>query len=139
MIKTKIHSPYNTVNGKQKTFFSERFTSGVYIVYEGKKIVFVGFIGSNLYRKMYRHFQSCASSRQYRAIFNKNKHKVRVIYCTPQQSWDLEKALIMKHKPNFNDNSYEMFEPYKKELKFYQEYWETQISLITEYKNETPF
>lgn len=139
MIKTKIHKPYVTVKGKQRTFFSERFTSGVYIIYENKKIVYVGFSGSNLYRTMYRHFQSWATSRQYRAIFNKNKHKVRVVYCSPQKAWDLEKALIMKHKPKFNDNAYNMFEPDKKELKVYQEYWETEISPIKEYKNETPF
>lgn len=139
MIKTRIHSPYLTKGGKEKTFFSDRFTSGVYIVYEGKKIVYVGFSGSNLYRTMYRHFQSWGTSRQYRALFNRNKHKVRVIYCSPQKAWDLEKALIMKHKPKFNENVYDMFEPDNRELKVYQEFWETECSHVKEYQNETPF
>ena len=139
MIKTKIHSPYIKKGNKEKTFFSDRFSSGVYIVYDKNKIIYVGFSSTDLYKTMYRHFQSWGTSKQYRAIFNRNKHKVRVVYCTAKKAYDLEKALILKHKPEMNEQTYDMYEPDNKEIKVLNEYFETDIAPINEYKNEVPF
>jgi len=111
MKKTSIHRPYfNDSKGQTHTFFSDRKKAGVYLVYDGKKVIYVGYSGADVYKTMYRHFQSWEDRRQYRATFNRQRHKVRVVYCTEPQAWKLEKALILKYKPEYNENTFDMFD-----------------------------
>jgi hypothetical protein len=140
MLKTKVHAPYYFDRyGAEHTFFSERNKPGVYIVYEDKKVVYVGYSGNNVYRTMYRHFQRWSDNTQYRALFNRNRHKVRLIYCTQAKAKKLEDALILKYKPVYNSNIFANFEPDKREITILEEYNDTEFAPIAEYKNEVPF
>ena len=100
MIKSRFTLPYK--NGKP-VFTAQR--SGAYLIFDKKinKIVYVGYSGYNLYKTLYRHFQSWVSE-QYRALYNKNNKDilVRVIYTTPKRSKQLEKLLIEKYLPRDN-------------------------------------
>lgn len=102
----KIH-PY----GKDgKTNFPLRGKTGVYIIYEGSEVVYIGFSQSDLYRTMYRHFQRWNHTGQEVVTYadqNLNDYTVRVIYCTPKQAESLEKKLIKKYKPRDNAQKYE--------------------------------
>ncbi|MDR0207017.1 MAG: GIY-YIG nuclease family protein [Bacteroidales bacterium] len=84
--------------------------TGVYIIKENGVIVYVGFSGYNLYKTMYRHFQSWHHKTQevisYKSHMRSSDYLVRVIYCTPKQAAALEKALIKKHKPRDNEMKY---------------------------------
>ena len=77
--------------------------SGVYIIKQKGKIVYVGRSSYNLYKTMYRHFQAWDSAQTratYNAKGNKRKDiKVRVIYCTPNQALEQEINLTKKHNP----------------------------------------
>lgn len=100
MIKSKFNSPY--INNKP--FYTSN-KPGVYLIKENNQIVYVGYSGYNLYKTMYRHFQSWDSP-QYRAVYSKNNNniKVRVLYCLPSQAKKLEQALIQKYMPRDNQN-----------------------------------
>ena len=95
----KFSPPYK--NGKC-TFKNAWNKSGVYIIKENNKIVYIGQSGYNLYKTMYRHFQSW-DSHQARATYNKDnkrkKYSVRMIFCTPQKAEKLEVALCKKYNP----------------------------------------
>jgi hypothetical protein len=58
MKKTRYKEPYNKY-GKTNFGFTEN-KSGVYLIKSKRtnKIVYVGYSASNLYKTMYRHFQS---------------------------------------------------------------------------------
>lgn len=104
----KFIAPY-TADGKTK--FPERGRTGVYVIKENGKTVYVGYSENDLYKTMYRHFQTWNHRSQevvsYNAKGNDN-YTVRVIYCTPAQAGRLEKYLIKKHKPRDNAQTYEL-------------------------------
>ena len=101
MIKNRLTPPYN----KGKTTFKKRNVAGVYLIYIDSVLMYVGYSGNNLYRTMYRHFQRWSHPRQQVFTYDPAKAKVRVIYTnTPQQAYNLEKALIVKLKPKDNTN-----------------------------------
>jgi excinuclease UvrABC nuclease subunit len=103
--------------------------SGVYIIKQNGKIVYVGRSGYNLYKTMYRHFQSWDSTQAratYQAKGNKRKTiKVRVIYCTPNQAIEQEINLTKKHDPR--DMQYKYKET-KTSSKAEQSYKDTDFS-----------
>ena len=100
MIKTRLYSPYTPTG---KTTFPERGKSGVYLIYKGENLRYVGFSAYDLYKTMYRHFQSWEDSNQRRVVYKNLKDiKVRVVYCPPAQAAKLERALIIKYKPTDN-------------------------------------
>jgi len=93
--------PYND---KDRPAIKSSFgKSGVYIIKQNNVVVYVGQSGYNLYKTMYRHFQSWDSAQSratYQAKGNKRKNiKVRVIYCTPTQAERLEIVLCKKYNP----------------------------------------
>ena len=104
----KFIAPY-TADGKTK--FPDRGKTGVYVIKENNKTVYVGYSENDLYKTMYRHFQTWNHRSQevvsYNAKGNDN-YTVRVIYCTPAQAGRLEKYLIKKHKPRDNAQTYEL-------------------------------
>jgi excinuclease UvrABC nuclease subunit len=101
----KFLPPYK---GKNTTFPEAVKRSGVYIIKKAGKIVYVGFSGTNIYKTMYRHFQSWNDRTQQRVTYKNLKNiTVRVIYCTPVQANRLEKFLILKYKPIDNPIIYD--------------------------------
>ena len=106
MLKSNFLPPYNS-EGKT-TFGNIKNKSGVYIIKENNKIVYVGYSGKNLYRTLYRHFQQWNHTGQevitYANKLNNNDYKVRVITTTPAQAYRLEIYLINKLKPRDNTN-----------------------------------
>lgn len=95
------------------TFRAAKERPGVYIIKEDSKIVYVGKSGYNLYKTMYRHFQSWHHSQQdvvsYKNRLSRHRYTVRVVYTTANQANALEEALILKYKPRDNDQKLELY------------------------------
>ena len=108
MKKSNWKDPYKKDKGKISTNFRNTFEkSGVYIIKDKKtnKILYVGGSSNNLYRTMYRHFQSW-TDKQKRATYSKFGTKVKVILCSPQKAHSLEIQLTKKLKPRDIDYKY---------------------------------
>lgn len=119
MRKFKSQPPYNKDG---KTNF--RYTagkSGVYLIYRDGKLVYIGSSKSDVYKTMYRHFQAWNDPTQVRVTFqkqlNRRKFLCRVVLATPRQSERLERALIVKHKPQYNTLKYLLFSESTEEKK----------------------
>lgn len=105
--KSRFKEPYN---GEKTNFRFTNGKAGVYLVQNAAgKIVYVGMSASNLYKAMYRHFQSWKDRTQVRITYPKQGYKVRVILTTSKQAYRLERALIMKIKPKDNPDKLERF------------------------------
>jgi len=112
---SKLLPPYNE---KGKANFKIRNAPGVYAIFKAGKIIYIGYSKTNLYRTMYRHFQTWTdSTEQYRATFKSLEGiKVAVIYCdTAKVAKLLEGALIIKHRPKANVNIYDGYVTDEKE------------------------
>lgn len=102
------NAPYSA-NGKTNFLYTQN-KAGVYIIYKNGVPVYVGMSGYNVYKTMYRHFQSWKDNSQVRVTYSKlNGITCRVILCTKEQASRLEKALILKYKPKDNPNKYTFF------------------------------
>ena len=98
--KTKAKAPY-TANGKAN--FPKQNVPGAYLIYKAGKLRYVGMSQSNVYKTMYRHFQSWEDSRQVRVTYKNLKEiSCRVIYCSPTNAAKIERALIVKYRPKDN-------------------------------------
>lgn len=106
MIKTRQNAPYK--NGKP--FYTAK-QAGVYLIYRAGELVYVGYSQSNLYRTLYRHFQTWNDPTQARVTYNPTdeKIKVRVIYTPPSKAQKLERALILKYQPTDNATKYDTY------------------------------
>ncbi len=124
MKKFKFLPPY-TPEGKT-TFPATVDRSGVYLVKENGKVVYIGMSKINLYRTLYRHFQAWSHSLQevttYQSRLKKNKYTVRVVLCTPSQAERLERALIIKNKPRDNELKYKGYQLKFTDIKVEHEY-----------------
>ena len=112
MKKSKFTEPYKKVNKQDKTNFRNTWKkSGAYIIKDKNtnKILYVGSSRTNLYKTMYRHFQSW-EDKQKRAVYGKYKTKVRVILTSPQRARNLEIGLVKKYSPRDIDNKYRQLE-----------------------------
>lgn len=129
IIKDKLKSPYFD-NGR--TFFNTRKKSGVYLIYSGNILKYVGFSGSDVYKAMYRHFQSWKDKNQIRITYNPDSVKVRVIYCNNSTTAArLEKALIINKKPTDNPQQYWLkYDTDANEDKIYNIYNNTEVTPI---------
>lgn len=124
MKRTKLQPPYD-VEGR--TNFPARNLPGVYLIYriqrngfggERRTLRYVGYSASDVYKAMYRHFQvwndrqADRGERSERVVYQVRKDvRVRVIYCnTGRQAMELEKALILMHKPVDNPDKLELYE-----------------------------
>ena len=83
--------------------------SGVYLIYNGSQLRYIGMSGSNLYKTITRHFQSWTDHQERVTYPQSTNYKVRIVTCTPAQAAKLERALIVKHKPVDNPNKYEQY------------------------------
>lgn len=112
MRKFRGQPPYNA-HGKTNFRYTSG-KSGVYLIYRDAKIVYIGSSKSDVYKTMYRHFQSWDDPTQIRVTFKKQlqrrKFMCRVVLCTPLQAERLERALIVKHKPKYNTFKYLLFD-----------------------------
>ncbi len=106
---SKYFPPYFKKGALDKCSLNTSFmnSAGVYIIRKGSEVVYVGFSGTNLYKTMYRHFQTHNDKRQERFIYGKYETTVRIIKCTALQAEKLEKKLILKYKPVDNKMKYE--------------------------------
>lgn len=108
----KFLPPYVMINGKLKCTLRKATNekSGVYLIKNrAGKIIYVGFSSNNIYRTLYRHFQNWTDPKQKRFLYAKEGFTVRIITTTPARAELLEKALILKLKPEDNKNKYESF------------------------------
>lgn len=98
------------VSGIRKVALNE---TGVYIIFEGSKRVYIGYSASNLYATIHRHFQTWNDPRQSRTIYSNapGKYTVDIIRCTAMQAPELEKALIVKYRPRDNEEKYKNYVP----------------------------
>ena len=114
MKKSKFLPPYDT-NGKT-TFKNTQGKSGVYIIKEKGKTVYIGYSKNNLYRTLYRHFQAWTHKYQevtsYKDRLHNGTYTVRVILTTPTQAQRLEGYLINRQQPRDN----------QLKIKYYQEH-----------------
>lgn len=100
---------------------------GVYIIKVDGKITYIGHSGSDLYRTMYRHFQSWTDPTQRRVTYkgrvSRDRISVRVAYTnTARQAATLERALILKYKPRDNPDKLELYQPTASEKRALQQY-----------------
>jgi hypothetical protein len=112
MLKTKFVQPYTQAPGymRRLTTFPARAKAGVYLIKEGKDIVYIGHSRTDVYKTMYRHFQEWTHREQEVTTYagqDLDKYTVRVIYCTAKQAEAAEKYLIKRHKPRDNKYKYE--------------------------------
>jgi excinuclease UvrABC nuclease subunit len=91
--------------------------SGVYIIYERGKLVYVGQSGYDLYKTISRHFQSWKDFRQVRATYPQSKTiKVRIFLCSKKKAMSLEKKLIAKYNPRDCSHKYPETLPYQGDI-----------------------
>lgn len=107
--------------GDKSTLGPYNGKSGVYLIKEGDKIIYVGKSGYNLYKTISRHFQTW-NDRRPRIVYYNRKLKIRVILCTSAQADKLEKALILKHNPRDNSVKYESYQFGAKDQNVYNAY-----------------
>ena len=105
--------------------------SGVYLIKENSRLVYVGMSQTNLYRTMYRHFEQWSHNGQgvitYVSKLKKNDYTVRVVLCSKVQAGRLEKALIKKHRPRDNENKYKSYELVLEDTKVFTDYTSTEV------------
>ena len=114
--KTNFLSAYDK-DGKPnlKLLSASKKQSGVYFVKDtADKIVYVGYSKTQLYKTIYRHFQSWKDNTQRRATFPRD-YKVRIIFTTPERAALIEKFLITQIRPQDNEILYK-----ENELKKYE-------------------
>lgn len=107
--KSSYFRPYNDKGGTNLKNLSKK--AGVYIIRQGREIVYIGYSGVNLYKTITRHFQDWSASKQKRAVYKPMDESlsIRVIVTTPTRAEKLERLLIIKYKPRdctFKYNSY---------------------------------
>ncbi len=139
LYKQKLAPPYNS---KGKTTFNVRNSPGVYMIYKNSDLRYVGFSAKDVYKALYRHFQSWEDKRQVRVTYERLAGiKVRVIYCNNSINADrLEKALIIKYKPSDNPNQYWLdYQADEKEKQILSDYIDEPQSDIIQYKKDLPF
>lgn len=137
--KQRRTRPY-FANGK--TAFNIQNRPGVYLIYRGETIVYIGFSGSNLYKAMYRHFQQWRDSQQVRITYDRNDPKitVRVVYTmNGHQAAKLERALIVKYSPKDNPQKYIEHQLTNADEQKLDQYRDTECSTIARYEGDIPF
>lgn len=138
VIKHKAARPYN--NGR--TRFNKRGRPGCYVIMKNGRPLYVGFSASDLYKTLYRHFQSWNDPKQVRAVYNPNDEaiRVRVIYTnTPKQAAALERALIVKYEPRDNTQKLINYTPTAYDEAQYTEMQSTPLTPIVQQYEENPF
>jgi hypothetical protein len=84
--------------------FKTRRRPGVYLIYINGLLRYVGYSTYDVYKTMYRHFQSWRDSTQTRITYPRSPDvKIRVVYTnTAKQAAILERALRIRYQPTDN-------------------------------------
>lgn len=96
-----------------KPTFKLRGRPGVYIIFDNTAVRYVGYSAHDVYKTMYRHFQSWQDKTQQRVTYSpkNNNLTARVIYTnTPGQAIKLETAARIKYNPTDNPQKIADFE-----------------------------
>lgn len=139
IVKQRRVKPYHADG---KTTFNLQGLPGVYLIYVGDVIDYIGYSGTNLYKTLYRHFQKWNDKTQIRVTYPKNQSNitVRVVYTkSANHAAHLEKSLINKYKPKSNPTQYLDYEPTKGDLVKLDEYLQTQTTPIVIFSGDIPF
>lgn len=123
MKRTKLKPPYNDDGS---TAFPARNVPGVYLIYKERpgllnterELRYVGYSAKDVYKALYRHFQewndrqAALGQRGERTTYKLLAGiKVRVVYCeNGKQARELERALIIHHRPKDNPDKLELYE-----------------------------
>ena len=121
--RTRLHRPYNDDGS---TAFPARNVPGCYLIYRESdditgptyQLRYVGYSGKDVYKALYRHFQTWndrqvdRGERSERIVYKvRSDIRVRVIYCrSAAQASELEKALILKYRPKDNHDKLALLE-----------------------------
>jgi excinuclease UvrABC nuclease subunit len=109
MKKTKLFKPY-TKEGRCTLQPKQGARAGVYFIFKDNKPVYFVHSQSNLYKTMYRHFQSWPDDTQRRVTYkNLSGITCRVIFCPASKSTLLEEACILKYKPRDNEQKIQFY------------------------------
>lgn len=115
MTLSRFISPYKK-NGR--TNYKDAWQrSGIYLIKENGKVVYVGHSQNNLYKTLYRHFQHWYHKLQYVVTYkgrmNQHRYTVAVEYLTSAQAVRKEHELLLKYRPR--DNKAKLLEALKME------------------------
>ncbi|MCU0440275.1 MAG: transmembrane domain-containing protein [Raineya sp.] len=140
MIYTPFFEPYNS---KGKTQFSQIADEkkGLYLIRKSgsDQVLYVGHSLSNLYKTIYRHFQSWEwrDPQQYRVTYPKSGYEVALIILKDDSKiQDLEKYLIYKLDPPDNAQKYEYYEKQNEDI---EEQNPEEVYVPEEVYEEPPF
>lgn len=99
--RTRALPPYTD---KGRTTFPVRNVPGVYLIYKAGTLRYVGYGSADVYKALYRHFQTWNDPRKERVTYVQlHDVRVRVIYCkSGRKAAELERALIVKYRPQDN-------------------------------------
>lgn len=82
--------------------------AGVYMIYKGRQLRYIGHSTTNLYKTLIRHFQNWDDPTQQRVTYPQTpEYKVSIIYTTETQAPRLERWMIKRYKPIDNPDKYE--------------------------------
>lgn len=139
MKKSRFKAPYKP-NGRTSFGRSIVGKVGVYLIKKNGEIVYVGHSTSDLYKTLYRHFQSWSDPTQkrvsYKSQLKRNKFSVRVILTTKSQAYRLEKYLVMKIRPKDNEVKIDLFSQPVGEVKKMKNVYDDYFGTPT---NDAPF
>lgn len=108
--KTAIFKQLEPRTKTTETVRGSRNVPGVYLIYKGDKLCYIGHSGYNVYKTLMRHFQSWDDPTQERVTYKPSfDFKVRIVRTTPARAKRLERALIIKHRPEDNPNKLELY------------------------------
>lgn len=110
MKKTRFKPVYNLAGRVNIPETKDR--SGVYLIKEKGKIVYVGNSASNVYKTALRHFQSWDDPTQERITYAgqpRENYTIRFVACTAKQAEALERRLILRHQPRDNSIKYDNY------------------------------
>lgn len=109
---TPFFDPYERGRTNWQNFIDGE-SKGVYIIRDKRTgvISYVGQSTSNLYKTLYRHFQSWIDPRQYRTTYKKHGHEVAIfIVKNAREVLELERYLILKYLPRDNEIKYKAYQ-----------------------------
>lgn len=124
MGKSRFLPPYTSDN--KTTFREAQGKSGVYLIKNGGEITYIGHSKTNLYRTLYRHYQSWDDPTQLRVVYPKQSTTVRIIYTTPAQAERLERYLINRYQPRDNEQKIKDYAATQQDKADYEKYKEAE-------------
>ena len=141
--KIRWAAPYIEIKGREAANFELKHVPGVYLIRDKitHQLLYIGFSGSNLYKTMYRHFQSWNDRQQIRITYDRDRVQVRVVYCrSASVASKLEKGLIIKYEPKDNPQKYWInYEADQSEKKAVTEYERAIAEGVIFYAKDLPF